>query len=47
MPSLALGVVVFVNTDQILGTEPNGNPQPGAQLVADNIMYAIARSRLP
>jgi len=47
VPSLELGVVVFVNTDQTLGIETNGNPQPDAQLVADNIMYAIARSRLP
>ena len=44
VPSLDLGVVVFANTDQTEGTEMNGNPQPGAQLVADNIMYAIARA---
>lgn len=47
VPSLDLGVVVFANTDQSEGTSMNGNPQPGAQLVADNIMYAIARATLP
>jgi len=46
VPSLDLGVVVFANTDQTQGIEQNGNPQPGAELVADNIMYAIARSNL-
>ena len=47
VPSLDLGVVVFANTDQTQGIEQNGKPQPGAELVADNIMYAIARAKLP
>src|SRR5215468_7435246 len=34
VPSLDLGVIVFANTDQTEGTSMNGNPQPGAQLVA-------------
>jgi hypothetical protein len=47
VPSLDLGVVVFINTDQKQGTAMNGNPQPGAPRVADNIMNAIARANLP
>ncbi|HXJ81610.1 MAG TPA: serine hydrolase [Candidatus Methylomirabilis sp.] len=46
VPALDLGVVVFANTDQSQGIEQNGNPEPGAELVADNIMFAIVRSNL-
>jgi CubicO group peptidase (beta-lactamase class C family) len=43
-PSLDLGVVVFVNSNQREETANGKKPGASADLIADNILYAIARA---
>jgi CubicO group peptidase (beta-lactamase class C family) len=46
MPNLDLGVIVFINTNDTQ-KEDGKKPPSTSGLIADNIMYAIARSKLP
>ena len=46
MPSLDLGVIVFINSDQKEETTDGKKPVSASALLADDIMYAIARANL-
>src|SRR5262249_41257859 len=46
VPNIDLGVIVFVNTNDTQ-KEDGKKPQGTSELIAENIMYAIARSKLP
>ena len=46
VPSLDLGVIVFINSNQNAGTANGKKPVSASTEIADNIMYAIARSNL-
>ncbi len=46
VPSLDLGVIVFINSNRNAGTTSGKKPVSAATEIADNIMYAIARSNL-
>lgn len=46
VPSLDLGVIVFINSNQTGETADGKKPVSASALIADDITYAIARANL-